>query len=65
MTESEVLDYNEAITDFAMMIQNYGPYNVAMDLDKYYPGVIDLFLRASVEVRNGKKIAALFKPPAR
>lgn len=62
MTESELIDYNDTITDFSCLIQNYGPYNVAKDFQTHYPKQCDMLIKAAAETIRGVQVARLFQP---
>ena len=64
MTETELIDYNETITDFSVLIQNYGPLAVIKDFSEFHPNTYKQFINTANTINRGHQIAALFKPKA-
>ena len=62
MTEQESLRFSEAISDFALLIQEHGGKKVAQAFYKYYPQECKEMEGSINEVRTEERIAALFKP---
>lgn len=60
MTESELIDYNETIVDFAALINQYGMRRILMDFQSYYP---DFFEEMKVQINRfpDKPVAALLR----
>lgn len=58
--EQEDVRYNEAVSDFASLIIEYGPRTVMLDLMKYFPDQYAA-LHASM-TKPQPQVAALFKP---
>jgi len=62
MNDNEQIQYNETLSDFSSLIQEYGAKEVAADFYVYFPQQCQAFVREVVDIKRGKRIAALLKP---
>lgn len=62
MTETELLDYNDVLVDFASLIQKYGFRRVLVDFQVAYP---DFFEELKVQANRlpQKPLPVLLKKP--
>jgi len=61
MTESDKLQYNESLSDFSSLIQEYGARKVVQDFNTYFPKQSNELVFEMNSFKRGQRIAALLK----